>query len=562
MSDVLKRLLCLVLALVVVFSFSACRHSPVLEQTVYTADGEVDPNNQQTDNDEEHSEEDTTLPPRTTKPDVSQKADQTRVPATKPNTRPNAQPRNNTGSTPNTTKQAPSQQSQSNSNKGTGEVPGVSEDPNSPVQAVERKAVNRADLPENVATVAAVGDTALYVEMLGGANRLLASSASFKTNGFAQLFSDFSNVIGLWEKDGETAMSDAQFQQLLTTNPEAVFYIADADSNTFYSFTEAQLSMLNQRGIYTVPLSLFNTTNNIKNNVRTIGKVLGKGSKVPGARDANDIASDYIRWMEGILHGKDKQTYSGPDRWNLDQDGVFRESVGSYAQSGQHTILIEGWDDTASTELAGQGVAYAHTGYSVRTSPVSYYLSVAGVANNAVLVPDNGISRDLPVVPFTNATVYGDVNGGSKGTIYRQQSDFMTSNGGYIGSSNFNKILVDSQYTKSMMEQNDAWQNWGYNTFGENNQQGYGRNDGETMAFSNIHGDYQIIVNPYGIGSWIKGSPESPLEELWAEQIFLSGADPNAAFSAIEAQVSDFYTTFYGVSLSAADLETIKNGLS
>ena len=57
MSDVLKRVLCLVLALVVVFSFSACRHSPVLEQTVYTADGEVDPNNQQTDNDEEHSED-------------------------------------------------------------------------------------------------------------------------------------------------------------------------------------------------------------------------------------------------------------------------------------------------------------------------------------------------------------------------------------------------------------------------------------------------------------------------------------------------------------------------
>lgn len=553
----LKRILCVVLAMVMVLSLSACRHSPVLEQTVYSADGEVDPNNQQTDNDEEHSEEDTTLPPQTTKQEASQKADQTRVSAT----RPKPSSRRTTSHQGNRTSVAPTSKPESNTNKGTGEVPGVSEDPTAHNKAVERKAVNREDLPEDVATVAAVGDVALYVEMLGGANRLLASSASFTQNSMAQLFSDFSKVQGLWEKKGETAMTDAQFQHLLTVNPEAVFYIADADSNTFQSFTDAQLTALNQKGIYTVPLSLFNTTNNIRNNVRTIGKVLGKGSKVPGAKNANDMAAEYIRWMDGIVSGKERQTYSGADKFNLDQDGTFTETVNGYADAGQHTILIEGWDETAETELAGPGVAYVHTGYSVRTSPVSYYLSLAGVANNAVLVPDNGISRDLPVVPFTNANVYGNVNGGNKGTIYKAQSDFMTSNGGYIGSGSFNKILVDSNYTKSMMEGNDAWQNWGYNEYGENSQHGYGRVDGDTMAFSNIHGDYQIIVNPYGIGSWTKGSPEAPLEELWAEQIFLANASPEAAFQAVQAEVSYFYSTFYGVSLSQADLDTIRNGI-
>ncbi|MBQ8469437.1 MAG: hypothetical protein IJ547_02460, partial [Clostridia bacterium] len=302
MSKQLKRILCVLLALTMLLSLSACRHSPVLEQTVYTADGEVDPNNQQTDNDEEHTEEDTTLPPRTTKPNVSQQSDQTRVSATKPQTNTRRQTSTSRGnSNPRQASAAPFSQSRSNTNKGTGEVPGVKEDPNSPVQAVERKAVNRADLPEDVATVAAVGDAALYVEMLGGANRLLASSASFTTNYYAQLFPDFAKVKGLWEKNGETAMSESQFQQLLSTDPEAVFYIADADSNRFQSFTEAQLAVLNQKGIYTVPLSLFNTTNNIKNNVRTIGKVLGRGSKVPGAKNANDMASEYIQWMDDIL---------------------------------------------------------------------------------------------------------------------------------------------------------------------------------------------------------------------------------------------------------------------
>ena len=81
MSDVLKRLLCLVLALVVVFSFSACRKSPVLEQTIYTQDAEPDPNNQQTDNDEEHTDENTTLPPRTQQQSASRQNEQTRVSA-------------------------------------------------------------------------------------------------------------------------------------------------------------------------------------------------------------------------------------------------------------------------------------------------------------------------------------------------------------------------------------------------------------------------------------------------------------------------------------------------
>lgn len=562
MSKQLQRIFAILLVCVFVFSLTACRHSPVLEQTVYTADGEVDPDNQQTDNDEDHTEENTTLPPRTTKPNVSQQADQTKVSASKP--RMNTQRQSSTSrgnSNPKQTSAAPSSQSQSNTNKGTGEVPGVSEDPNSPAKAIDRKSVNREEVPEDVSTVAAVGDAALYVEMLGGANRLVASSASFTQNYYAQLFSDFSNVRGLWERDGATAISDAQFRQLLSADiyPEAVFYIADTDS--FQSFTEAQISQLNAKGVYTIPLNPFNTTSNIKQNVEVIGKVLGKGSKVAGAPNANSRASDYIKWMEDILSGKERQTYSGPDKFNLDQDGVFSQTVNSYADTGYHTILIDGWDDTASTELAGQGVAYAHTGYSTRTSPVSYYLSVAGVANNAVLVSDNGISRDLPVVPFVNATVYGNVNGGSKGTIYRQQSDLMTSTGGYIGSSNFNKILVDSQATKVAMENNDAWKNWGYNSYGENNQQGFGRPDGDTMAFSNIHGDYEIIVNPYGIGSWTRGSPESPLEELWAEQIFLANAGSEGAFQAIQSEVTYFYSTFYGVNLSAADLAAIRDGI-
>lgn len=570
MSKQLQRIFAILLVCVFAFSLTACRHSPVLEQTVYTADGEVDPDNQQTDNDEDHTEENTTLPPRTTKPDVSQQADQTRVSATKPRTNTQRQSSTSRGnSNPRSTSAGPSSQSQSNTNKGTGEVPGVSEDPNSPVQAVERKAVNRADLPEDVATVAAVGDAALYVEMLGGSNRLLASSASFTQNGLAQQFSDFSKVKGLWEKSGETAMTDAQFQQLLTTNPEAVFYIADADSSSFQSFTEQQLTTLNQKGIYTVPLSLFNTTNNIKNNVRTIGKVLGKGSKVPGSKNANNVASDYIKWMESIVDGKEGQTFTGTKKINFDQDAVFSdayaETKSSYSDNGQYTILINGWATDAETDVAGQGVAYAISGYTRRSSPVSHYLSIGGLANTAVMQPDLR-TRNLPVVPMHQANVYGRVNGDSVYDQYKTHNSNMTNppgTGVYLGDPSFRTIIVDSQSTRNAIHNNDAWKNWGYNEFGVGGQREYGRPVGDTIDLSNIHGDYNVIVNPSGIGSWTTGSPESPLEVLWAEQVYnLVGENDeiqveDKAFNAISGAITDFYRTYYGFE---PNLEYIKYG--
>ena len=184
MSDVLKRLLCLVLALVVVFSFSACRKSPVLEQTIYTQDAEPDPNNQQTDNDEEHTDENTTLPPRTQQQSASRQNEQTRVSAKpKPTTGNNTN--NNTQNNSQTPKPSDAKPSNSdNSNKAQGNTPGVSDNPDSNIPAIDdRSPVNPDAIPENVKNVAAVGPAALFVEMLGGSNRLLASSANFKGNG-------------------------------------------------------------------------------------------------------------------------------------------------------------------------------------------------------------------------------------------------------------------------------------------------------------------------------------------------------------------------------------------
>ena len=564
MSERLKRVLCVLMTLAVVFSFSACRHSPVLEQTIYTADGEVDPNNQQTDNDEEHTEEDTTLPPRTTQQTASRQSEQTKISA-KP--KPTMVNPNNTQTKSNSQKQQSQTNAKpsnnSNSNKAQGDTPGVTENPDSPNKAVDRKAVKAEDIPENVKTVAAVGPAALFVEMLGGTNRLLATDSNLLyqiRNGFgASVFGDAGTIQGLWEYDGESEMTDAQFQQLLTTDPEAVFYIADNNYGTFQSFTSEQLNALNQRGIYTIPLSMFNTTTNIKNNVKMMGKVLGKRSDISGAKDANEMANKYIDWIDDISKGFG-HTFSGPDKWNMDQDVSFSnsnvESVGSYAEDGQYTILINGWDDSINT-ANDVGGAYSRTGYSKRHSPANFFLSLGGAANTAALVTDTGGTLPyFPVVPTPWDLRGTDVKGYSMNAdTARTKSNQVTAGWGAIGTANLNKIIIDSANTYKRIITSAAWEIGTYRTVGENSNFYNSLN-----VATNVHGEYEILINPYGVGSWMEGTPEAPLEALWANEIFNNGQSADAAFSAISGDIQNFYLEFFGYSLSAADLDYIKAG--
>lgn len=573
MSERLKRVLCVLMTLAVVFSFSACRHSPVLEQTIYSQDAEVDPENQQTDNDIEHTEENTTLPPRTQQQTASRQSEQTKVSAKpKPTTNNNQNTSSKTGSqTPKTTGAKPS--STDNTNKAQGDTPGITENGNSPNKAVDRKAVKAEDIPENVATVAATGQAALFVEMLGGSNRLKAADAnlvSLVRNGFgANVFSDAGSIQGLWEHDGESEMSDAQFQQLLTLDPEAVFYIADANYGTVRSFSGEQLTILNQRGIYTIPLAMFNTTNNIKNNVRMMGKVLGKRSDISGAKDANDMAKKYCDYLDDVAKGFGN-TFSGPGKWNLDQDGFFgdnAEVVNSYADSGQYTILIDGWDDSASTRREA-GVAYARTGYSKRNSPASFFLSLGGAANTAVLVTDTG--GNIPYFPIV--PTYMDLAGINVRGHYMKAAEAQTKSnnvtgyaGNFIGRGSLNKIIVDSANTynaiMASLNGGNAWAPTEYVVDSEGTG-GYGYiNASGNLVASNIHGnEFEIVINPYGIGSWTEGSPEAPLEALWANQLFNNGLSADDAFNAIASEIQYFYSTFYGYSLSGGDLEYIKAG--
>ena len=560
MSDVLKRLLCLVLALVVVFSFAGCRKSPVLEQTIYTQDAEVDPEHQQTDNDEDHTEENTTLPPRTTQQTASRQSEQTKVSA-----KPQSNPNNNNNRT-NTTQgnQTPTngnnangqnnQQNPNNPNNGNnsaqGNTPNVNPDPNSNAIHVDPKApYNPNELPKDQERVAAYGLVGLYIEMLGGRNRLVATSQDLKENTFAnQVFSDLAAIPQVWTGDGNASMTSADFQTLLAAKPETVIYQGNA-------LSDDQKKQLEALEIYYVSLAPFSTTDNIISNVETLGYILGKPQKLD-VEDANKRADDYVDWLRGIIK-QFPHPFSGPDKIDLDKDVNFLtpEIADKNADEGYYTILIDGWDDNMVVNNDSGG-AYAKTGYTSRKSPVSYFLSLGGAANKAILnAPDvAGTINYFPIVPTANEYNDSRINGELVTTgIARQAMRNITAN---LGSDSFNKVIVDSEATRAAMQRSYAW------------EPGQQPGDGSGHAYINsigadtqIIGRYDIVVNPRGIGSWTEGSPESPLEALWANALFNEGNDENGAFNAIRTEIQYFYSKFYGYDdLSSSDLELIKAG--
>lgn len=558
MSDVLKRILCLALALFVVFSFSACRKSPVLQQTIYTQDAEVDPENQQTDNDEEHTEEDTTLPPRTTQQTASRQSEQTKVSA-KPKEQ-NSNNRNRTNTTEGNQTQADSNQQNkgqnnpnpnngnNNGSEGQGNTPNVTPDPNSGAINVDDKApYDPEQIPKDLAKVAAVGNYALCVEMLGGGNRLVATSESFKNNSLAnQAFSDLATVPQLWGSNGSSVVSD--FNALLATKPEAVICLPG-------SLEGNQVDQLKALEIYVLYPPGFNTTANIKATMRMLGQVLGQPKSLPSAPDANKRAEDYIKWMDDIID-RFPHPFSGPNKWNLDQDTAFgdgAETSSANSDSGEYTLLIDGWDD-AMNVANDNGGAYVKAGYTHRSSPASYFLSLGGAANKAVIngTDTGGLDTYLPAVPTAN-----DFRGPYVNKNWMKTSDGIRMSRNItmgLGSGNFNKVIVDSPDTRTKMINSYAW------------QVGIPPGDGSGHAFVNslgeetqIEGEYNIIVNPHGLGSWTEGSPEAPLEALWANALFNEGRSEEDAFNSIIPDIQRFYSEFYWGFDVTAYLNSIKD---
>ena len=115
-------------------------------------------------------------------------------------------------------------------------------------------------------------------------------------------------------------------------------------------------------------------------------------------------------------------------------------------------------------------------------------------------------------------------------------------------------MIAATEEVKKGIEESPLWQDYGMTGSATGLTSGYGFLDaGGDIVISTVHGPYEVLVLPSGVGSWAGGSAESVLTTLWAA-CKLRGA---VSESELRAFTAEFYERFYGVKLSEGQLDRI-----
>ncbi len=399
---------------------------------------------------------------------------------------------------------------------GDGYSPGESTEPKRVTDAAGRE----IELPENVGTVTAVGEVATIVEMLGGNNRLLASSSSFFENDLAQqafASQGAGSVYCWWDGDGSSTEC-YNLSALVEAHPDVCFEISGQNT-----FTNEQLTTLDESGIIYVVLWPLDSITNIQNDVTLVGQVLGNNADY--GVNSESIASDYNNWTNNVINqssgGSAKATaYIG--RWERQAHWKIYRSSGILAEA-----------DGAPVGMGSSG-AFKDCLDQVNVTNTC--------VNNYFVEPLYTIYWGPDITRTETARYNVAVN-----SLY---SDDL---GVYLGNAAFPALIVaDSSIRDEIL-------NWDYGTYGYYHWRigeyvsvesgsgrvwAYGFDDGTgtgNLLSTHIAGEYDVLVNPDGLGSWMNGSVETPLEVAWLGCKFQN----NVSLDQVRSWVDEFYSTFY-----------------
>ena len=541
----LSRKLILVWLSACVVTASGCRLSPVLEQVVYEQNHNIDQDQESKDDQEDNQDEDQQMESKKQVDDSESQQGQEKADAVsgdgnaqsdtvyngsyqdgaETNGTDNTSPENQTeagggaGTGTGTDNGGNGSQNGENGN-GTGYEPGTTGDKS----ILDARGVT-VKLPENVASVTAPGELGLMVEMLGGADRLLASSNSLTENNLAkQAFSGqgISNVKNWWSGTGTGQISDADFQELLNSKPDVCLELSGSGS-----FTSEQVTQLENAGITYAVMPKLDSVENIKKAVTLIGTVLGDKSS-DGGTNAPALAKQYCDWADKVVSlakvtNSDKQKYS---------------------------LYISAWDNSASWTMSGDaGISDSGSGVAISANTDS--VAALNDCLNTVLINNTQSStQDQYINPLRNGQVLQHVNGSmaaydAPGT-YTRTADLAH----YLGEEQFPAIIVANSTIKTNILNDKHWKFYGKNPSGTGTRDyGYTDANGKFVP-SNIHNNYEIYVNPSGIGNWTTGSVETPLEAAWVS-CKLQG---QCTLQQVKDLVSEFYQTFYHLDVNTANI--------
>lgn len=575
-----RRILAALLCLAVVLSLAACRYSPTIEEIIYDQlrSEEIDfdapfepeennPENEDTSDDLKDLEDDedaerTTdetpeqpLPEDETEPDTAPAPDTEYLESAPDNgpTEGGSVSEHVSGDTPETDigVDAEDQSGEGEGSSGAGENGFDYEgDPSADtVKQVVDAYGNTVELPADVDRVAATGELALMTIVLGGVERLSAVNSWLAANPLASsAFPGLGSVEALWRGDGVSPLSQDSFDRLVELAPDVVLEMSGAST-----VTSQQAEALAEAGIAYLVLPAPTDLNNVKTIMTTLGTVLGDRAS-EGGTNAPEIASAYVNWADGVYRTVSSATSSF---------AAVTDSEFGVTTSGTYTLYVDGWDADAAyrlynetyTTLSGKGCAIIRNGATISCKTVSHFLSYANIVNTA---SQYGITpKTQYFTPLISAYRTMEVTGALASGMVTAGQKLLEQDSASLGTAGFPILLVADKDTAKAISESTLWDVYPHINSGDGsfNSDGFLDEEGNLVR-TQISGEYEIVVNPRGLSSWTEGGCESILESAWAAWRFFGAVSEQS----VRDYVSDFYSRFYGYTLSSSELDAILEG--
>lgn len=438
--------------------------------------------------------------------------------------------------------------------------------------------------PLPAAAVAAYGDAAVMVEMLGGKGALAAADASLLKTDFAKVVDEGLDLATGWSGDG-TEKGSIKADAIIKSG---------ADTVLVYSSDEIgkdDFKKLNDAGVAVQQIYPNTNTSNIKRNAATIAAMLADG-ETERAQDPTAMAEKYTAFLDDTIAAACKKANGSETA--VAGSKVLEKSNDDYAGSGEakYTLVMDDYNANAlysksfgDWSPACKGALLATMGVS--TSATSFYVQAGGLVNTAAV--KGASSGKIIAWQFNTNIVTFKKNawsGLTADTVFPSGSGYeltlftltRSSTGqaeGNFGSEVFPKVIVGSQtaasaFINNSKKANGIYHPYGYVSMGEGLGGYFGPAETDDLVFStigvdgeaNVFGDAipedAVAVCPTGLfSSWIEGtSPESFLMAAWVnDEVNDDSGDVDW-----EDRVTDFYRTFYRCDLSSGQLSIIEQG--
>ncbi|MCD7864741.1 MAG: hypothetical protein LUG54_01715 [Clostridiales bacterium] len=393
--------------------------------------------------------------------------------------------------------------------------------------------------------VIATGEAAILTQMLGGAGSLYATD-QVTYNAMAEYFpaDELADIEILWSGDSTGSINADSLDALIAEgkNPQAALL----DSTALNS---SDVSALNDRGISCTALT-FDSYDSILTAVRTVANVLGTD-------EAAQRQAEYVSFCDSIS-----------------------EMVGDY-DSEKYTLFVSGWDSAAqlsfSTIYTGTwksrlGVAIA---CMLSDSPADEMWNLAGVQS---VFSQSGYKRTGHgnTTSETFEILYGsEYQYLCQYYVKYQSPSLLTPTYDYTMEVSVNWLLYklgDSDYPAVIAATQEVASSWladknyssetqdaGMYTVGHlSSTQRYLYDHGISSGImARISDEYEVYVNPSGLGDWAEGSAESILEAAWIAWKIQGACDEDQ----VREKIEEYYATFYRCTdLTDAQVDAILAG--